>query len=217
MDAVPARLYGRLLDLNFRRSSRQLYRTACPTCRACRQIRVPTAEFLPSPSQRRVARRNEDVTMVLAPPSADEERWELYRSYLNGRHDNTMARDREAFVEFLYTSGVDPLEVSYRLDGRLIAVSILDVVASGWSSVYAYFDPSEGKRSLGTLTVLREVEAAQAAGVAWYYLGYHVAGSRRMDYKARFLPHQRLRADHTWETFTPAERCSAVAEVAASS
>jgi len=210
VDSVPGRLYGRLLDLNFRRSSRQLYRPACPTCRACRQLRIPVADFAPTGSQRRVSRRNQDIAMELGPPNVDDERLELYRAYLDGRHDSTMARTREAFVEFLYESGVDPLEATYRQDGRLVAVSILDVVPSGWSSVYSFFDPREAKRSLGTLTVLREVGVAREAGVEWYYLGYHVSGARTMDYKARFLPHQKLRSDHTWESFAHAERTSTV-------
>ena len=98
--------------------------------------------------------------MELHPPQVNDERFDLYRSYLDTRHDGTMERSREALADFLYAGGVDALEATYRVDGRLIAVSLLDRVPSGWSSVYSFFDPREAKRSPGTLTVLREVEAA---------------------------------------------------------
>ena len=61
--------------------------------------------------------------------------------------------------------------------------------------VYSFFDPDFGDRSLGTYMVLDHIERARRMGLAYVYLGYWVNGSRKMDYKSRFLPQQRLMSD----------------------
>jgi leucyl-tRNA---protein transferase len=76
--------------------------------------------------------------------------------------------------------------------GSLLAVALTDVLSDGLSMVYSYFDPDAGDRSLGTLMILDHIERAKAMGLAYVYLGYWVPGSRKMDYKGRFLPQERL-------------------------
>ena len=61
--------------------------------------------------------------------------------------------------------------------------------------VYSFFEPDEAARSLGTLMVLDHIARAQRMGLAYVYLGYWVRGSRKMDYKCRFLPQERLTPD----------------------
>jgi leucyl-tRNA---protein transferase len=61
--------------------------------------------------------------------------------------------------------------------------------------VYSFFDPEESARSLGTLMVLDHIVRAQRMGLSYVYLGYWVRGSRKMDYKGRFLPQERLAPD----------------------
>jgi arginine-tRNA-protein transferase len=58
--------------------------------------------------------------------------------------------------------------------------------------VYSFFDPEEADRSLGTFMILDHIERAKKMGLAYVYLGYWVPGSRKMDYKGRFLPQERL-------------------------
>ncbi|HEY3245818.1 MAG TPA: arginyltransferase, partial [Phycisphaerae bacterium] len=190
VDSLAGEWYRWLLDRGFRRSGHVIYRPVCRGCGECRQIRVPTAEFQPTRSQRRVRRRNVDVQVSSGAPQLDEERWRLYCAYLNARHDGSMSRTRAAFVDFLYGSCIETQEVCYRLDGRLVGVSILDVVPDAWSSVYMFYDPTEQRRSLGTYSVLWEIEECRRRGIAYYYLGYYVAGSPTMAYKARFAPHE---------------------------
>jgi arginine-tRNA-protein transferase len=108
-----------------------------------------------------------------------------------------MSGDWTSFVEFLYAGPLPALECRYLLGDELVGVSVLDECPGGLSSVYMYFDPAHARRSLGTYSVLWEIEHCRRLGKRWYYLGYHVEGSRTMDYKARFRPQQVL-VDGCW-------------------
>ena len=43
--------------------------------------------------------------------------------------------------------------------------------------------------------ILDHIERARRMGLSYVYLGYWVEGSRKMAYKGRFLPQQRLAPD----------------------
>jgi arginine-tRNA-protein transferase len=75
---------------------------------------------------------------------------------------------------------------------ELLAVALTDVLSDGLSMVYSFFDPDAAERSLGTLMILDHITRAKTMGLAYVYLGYWVPGSRKMDYKSRFLPQERL-------------------------
>lgn len=189
--------YARLLAQNFRRAGEIVYRPRCRACAECRQVRVLATAFRPSRSQRRVGRRNRDLRIEVAAAVPSDEAHRLFVRYLDARHGDSMSRTWPDFTAFLYTSPLETLEARYRVGSRLVAVSILDACPDGLSSVYAYFDPDESRRSLGTFTALWEIEWCRRMGRPHYYLGYHVAGSQTMDYKARFLPQEVLR-DGRW-------------------
>jgi arginine-tRNA-protein transferase len=76
--------------------------------------------------------------------------------------------------------------------GDLIAVALTDILSDGLSMVYSFFEPSEECRSLGTFMILDHIARARRLGLPYVYLGYWIDGSKKMDYKARFLPQQRL-------------------------
>lgn len=199
IDDLPGELYQALLDRNFRRSGRVVYRPVCSTCRACRQIRVPVAAFRMSRSQRRVWRRNGDVRVTVSDkPRPTEEKWRLFASYLRARHDGTMSDTYESFVDFLYASPIELLEFLYWVDDRLIGVSVTDRCPDALSSVYMYFDAGESARGLGTFSILWEIEYCRRNALTYYYLGFYVAGSNSMAYKARFAPGEILDESHTW-------------------
>jgi arginine-tRNA-protein transferase len=61
--------------------------------------------------------------------------------------------------------------------------------------VYSFYDPDLAARSLGAFMILDHIARAQALGLEHLYLGYWVEGSRKMDYKSRFLPQERLGMD----------------------
>jgi arginyl-tRNA--protein-N-Asp/Glu arginylyltransferase len=88
----------------------------------------------------------------------------------------------------------------------LLAVALTDVLSDGLSMVYSFFEPGEESRSLGTFMILDHIARARRLGLPYVYLGYWIEGSKKMDYKGRYLPQQRLapsgwlRVDATGET-----------------
>jgi arginine-tRNA-protein transferase len=84
---------------------------------------------------------------------------------------------------------------SGRGGGELLAVALTDVLSDGLSMVYSFFTSDEASRSLGTFMILDHIARARRMGLAYVYLGYWVKGSRKMDYKGRFLPQERLSPD----------------------
>jgi len=190
--------YTMLLAKGFRRSGGIVYRPRCRGCHECRQVRVLTQDFLPTRSMRRVLRRNADIRVEEAPPVPTAEKFAMFTRYLDGQHDGTMSRDLDSFVGFLYQSPLRTSEFHYYLGDRIIGISLADRCEDGLSSVYMYFDPNDGRRSLGTFSVLWEIDYCRRNALAYYYLGYYVAGSRTMAYKSRFRPLEVLVADDRW-------------------
>ena len=70
-------------------------------------------------------------------------------------------------------------------------------MSDGLSMVYSFYDPELQDRSLGTFMILDHIRRAKAMGLPYLYLGYWVDGSKKMAYKARFKPQERLLA-HGW-------------------
>jgi leucyl-tRNA---protein transferase len=200
---------GELNDLlthgGFRRSQSIAYRPACETCRACVSVRVVTNDFKPSRNMRRVAERNSDLIGELREASPTSEQYSVFRAYLDARHrdggmvDMTvldyamMIEDSHVKTRLLeYRRRGPDSALTQRGAGDLLAVALSDVLSDGLSMVYSFFDPDEGERSLGTYMILDHIERARKLGLPYVYLGYWVPGSRKMDYKGRFLPQERL-------------------------
>ncbi len=192
----------------FRRSQSIAYRPACETCRACVSVRVVVEEFLPTRSMRRVLERNADLVGEMRVAVSTSEQYSVFRAYLDSRHRDGGMVDMTVldYAMMVEDSHVETRMVEYRRrgpdsaitgrgDGDLLAVALTDVLTDGLSMVYSFFEPDQGDRSLGTFMSLDHITRARQMGLAYVYLGYWVQGSRKMDYKARFLPQQRLAPD----------------------
>ena len=179
-----------------RRTGRLLYRTACPLCSACEPIRLDLDSFRLNATQRREWRKgNELLEVTIGEPIVDDERVSLYNAHLLGRHLKESEEDaigEEEYCEFLVSSCCRTLEFAYRARGELVAVAIVDAGRTSLSAVYCYYDPRFRTVSLGTYSVLRQVEYCQQTGRRYLYLGFYIAESPHMAYKAKFHPHQRL-------------------------
>lgn len=130
-------------------------------------------------------------------PVATREQYALFRRYLDGRHaaSGMAGMTWTEFRAMIDHSPVTSLIAEWRRPDRsLIAVSLTDRSASGLSGIYKFFDPGEVRRSLGSLVILWHVERAAALGLPYAYLGYWIAASPKMAYKARFQPLEQLTA-----------------------
>ena len=192
----------------FRRSQSIAYRPACEGCRCCVSVRVIAKEFDPTRNMRRIVKRNADIVgeMKIAVPTSEQ--YSIFRAYLDSRHRDGGMADMTVldYAMMVEDSHIETRIVEYRRrgpdtstsEGRagdLIAVALTDVLGDGLSMVYSFFEPDEAARSLGTFMVLDHIARAQSMGLAYVYLGYWVRGSRKMDYKSRFLPQERLTPD----------------------
>ncbi len=190
----PDALHDQLSRAGFRRSQSVAYRPACPTCNACRSVRVDIANFKPSKNQRRVLRANEDLVRRPVEAKATRSYFRLMKQYLSSRHDGGGMSEMgfREFAAMINDSPVQTLLFEYRAgpeeDAPLVAVSLTDVVRDGFSMVYTFFDPSMRKRSLGTFMILDHIRHAAEIGLPHLYLGYWIKGSQKMDYKRRFAP-----------------------------
>jgi arginine-tRNA-protein transferase len=79
--------------------------------------------------------------------------------------------------------------------GDLIACALVDLMSDGLSLVYSFYDPTQGRRSLGSYVILDHVIQACLTNLPYVYLGYWVRGSDKMDYKARFGPIELLKPE----------------------
>jgi arginyl-tRNA--protein-N-Asp/Glu arginylyltransferase len=202
-----------LTQVGFRRSQNIAYRPACETCRACQSARAPAGEYVFSRSERKILTRNDDLERHLVESEATLEQFELLRRYLVTRHaDGGMAEmtwpDYVAMVE---DTAVRTHLIEYRPrskdggPGDLIACALVDLMSDGLSLVYSFYDPTLGRRSLGSFVILDHVVQAGLTDMPYVYLGYWVRGSDKMDYKVRFSPIELLRPEG-WSLMSARDR-----------
>ena len=197
----------------FRRSQNIAYRPACETCRACVSVRILAGEFNPSRNMRRVLQVNSDLVGVIHDAEPSTEQYSLFRAYLDARHRKGGMSDMTVldYAMMVEDTHVNTKIIEYRRrgpdtfitgrgQGELIAVALSDQMADGLSMVYSYFDPELADRSLGTFMILDHINRAKAMGLPHVYLGYWVNGSRKMNYKMRFMPQEHL-GPKGWERF----------------
>ncbi|XP_015202277.2 arginyl-tRNA--protein transferase 1 isoform X5 [Lepisosteus oculatus] len=106
--------------------------------------------------------------------------------------------------------GYGSFHQQYWLDGRIIAVGVIDILPTSVSSVYLYYDPDFSSLSLGSYTALREIAFTRqlhqkAPKLCYYYLGFYIHSCPKMRYKGQYRPSDLLCP----ETFVwvPIERC----------
>jgi arginine-tRNA-protein transferase len=197
---INARVYSELVQQGFRRSGTFTYRPRCDTCQQCVPVRVEVDAFSPSRSQRRSWKRHGTLQVELLPLEDKPEYFELYQRYQRARHaEGSMADDDpEQYRNFLLQSHVDSLLIAFREEGKLRMVSIVDVLEDGLSAVYTFYDPDVPGASFGTYNVLWQIELCRKLELPYLYLGYWIAASRKMAYKAAYQPLQGLHGTH-WQ------------------
>jgi leucyl-tRNA---protein transferase len=184
-----------LLAQGYRRYGPLVYRTQCGACQACEPIRIPVREFVPKRSLARTFHKGGNLfTATVGETVVDDERIALFNKHRDERELNR--RDvsfTESDYEFWFIeSCVKTVEIAYRVDNKLAGVAICDLGERSMSAVYTFYDPDLEPLSPGSYSVLFQWQLCQQWNFDYLYLGFFVAGSPHMRYKARFKPHQRL-------------------------
>jgi arginine-tRNA-protein transferase len=188
-----------------RRVGTCLYRTACPTCRACEGLRIPVDEFRPTRDQRRVLARWQDRNRIeIGPATYTEEKLALFNRHKQRRGLVAADDDGEmtalGYSSWLVQTCTLTVEMRYFHDDVLVGVGLVDLGRESASSVYFYFDPDRSDLSPGVFSVLSEIDLCRRTGRRWLYLGLYVEDCRHLSYKARYRPHERL-VDGDWRRF----------------
>jgi len=152
-----------------------------------------------------------------------DEKFELYKKYqINVLKEPIEKVTKESFIKGLATTNLidnkgiklpsdlkedseHPFPKKYgtynfihRIDGKMIAVGVWDILPTSLSSVSLYYDPEYKDLELGTLTALKEIEYAKRFhdlidnNFKYYTMGYYCETARKLRYKGFFKPTELL-------------------------
>jgi len=207
-----ASLNSILSQAGFRRSHDVVYRPVCPGCNACVPVRIPVGRFAAGRTMRRIAAANADLVLSEHAARATEEQYSLFMRYQRRRHgDSDMARmSFSDYASMIEEGAVAASMFEFRAPGdreagepdRLVAAILTDRLDDGLSAVYSFFEPDGPYPSLGTWMILALIEETRRRGLDHVYLGYWIAESRKMAYKAKFRPLEGL-VDGAWIDIDP--------------
>jgi arginyl-tRNA--protein-N-Asp/Glu arginylyltransferase len=203
---IHADVYGELVASGFRRSGLYTYRPYCDGCKACIACRVDVERFKPKRYQQRAFKKHQDLEVKIGHLEFFQEHYDLYMSYQHDRHlhGGMDGDDQDQYKQFLLQSKVNSRLIEFRdgpggsEPGKLRIVSIIDVVQSGLSSVYTFFDTSDSGASYGTFAIMWQIEQTRKLQLPYLYLGYYIEESPKMSYKAQFEPLEVL-VDDVWQ------------------
>lgn len=149
-------------------------------------LRIRLRNFSFTKSQRRVLNRNRDLSFSIRPISITSETQMLFDRHKQRFRSGVPDSIYDFIADNVDTMPVDAMELAVHENDSLVAVSYFDVGAGANSGIYAMFEPTIEKRSLGIFTLLKEIEFAIDSGKDFYYLGYSYEGPSFYDYKKNF-------------------------------
>lgn len=147
----------------------------------------------------------------------EKESFEMYQRYCKHIHEKEK-EDAEGYRKFLCMQSleVDRMEsggkvlqlgcyhMKYFVDGKMIAVGVVDIFPFCLSSVYFFYDPEYKNLSLGVVGAIKEIEYVQEMQkffpeFKYYYLGYYIQDCQKMVYKGDYEPAELLcPTTYTW-------------------
>lgn len=180
-----------LLSYNgFRRSGQLVYKPNCPDCNACTSVRIRLADLHCSRSQKRVLKRNRDLSLCVESSSQGEQHYPVYQKYIQQRHsDGDMFPPTiEQYRNFLLEDYGSTFFLSAYDKDALVSSLVFDTLDDGLSAVYCFFDPDYQQRSPAVFMILTLSQLASGLGKPFHYLGYHISNCNKMSYKTQFAP-----------------------------
>eukprot|EP01117_Protostelium_nocturnum_P009044 TRINITY_DN3244_c0_g1_i1.p1 TRINITY_DN3244_c0_g1~~TRINITY_DN3244_c0_g1_i1.p1 ORF type:complete len:589 (-),score=181.91 TRINITY_DN3244_c0_g1_i1:287-2053(-) len=152
-----------------------------------------------------------DLNLTMSASSFTEEEFELYKKYQTSVHNDKPEKvTPEAYKRFLVESPLvaegiyGSFHQQYRIDGKLVAVGVVDVLPKCLSSVYFFYDPDFTALDLGVYSALNEIDwvkdkCKEVEGLHYYYLGFYIHQCKKMRYKAQYKPSDLLcPLNYTW-------------------
>lgn len=135
--------------------------------------------------------------VTLEPDTFTEEKFKLFDNYQRHvHHEGDKEISKSGFKRFLCSSPLHRHDVNgrkfgsfhqmYRLDGRLIAMSVLDLLPHAVSGVYFIYHSDYEKWSFGKISALREAALAVEGGYELLYMGYYIHTCKKMRYKGDY-------------------------------
>ncbi|RMZ79947.1 hypothetical protein DV738_g3006, partial [Chaetothyriales sp. CBS 135597] len=129
-------------------------------------------------------------------------RYDIFLKYQVKIHNDPVSRWGEAAFKRFLCSGLNNRIIKtngktqklgsyhqcYRVDGRLVAVAVLDLLYHAVSSVYLFYDPDDSQWDWGKISALREIALTIEGGYEYYYMGYYIPSCVKMRYKGTFAP-----------------------------
>jgi len=154
------------------------------------------------------------LDVKLEPPVFTEEKYALFENYQRTvHHEPPLEISRGGFTNFLcrtplknstMPSGMElgTYHQCYRLDGRLVAMSVLDLLTECVSGVYFMYHQDYSRWSFGKLSACREAALAREGGYRYYYMGFYIHSCPKMWYKRDYGPCHLLDPEtYTWNLF----------------
>ncbi len=181
----------------WRRFGKYYFHPICNGCNECKSVRINVNDYHYTKSQKKSIKRNKNTEIIVQKPTLTASHLELYNKYHafkqkkdKWQHRNISQREyHENFVDGAQDFGK---EVLYIIDGKLVGVDLIDVLGDGISSIYFYYDPDHANLSLGTYSLLYQIQLAKILELPWIYLGYWVDGCKAFAYKPKFQPQEIL-------------------------
>jgi len=197
IEQASKRFVTAVISRGWRRFGKYFFHPICQGCNACKSLRIDTCNFRPSRSQRRVAKKNRDTRIEIRRPSLSQEHIALYNKYHAWKATKDQWRTRNISQREYYENFVDGAhefgrEVCFYHGEELIGVDLIDIVEDGISAIYFYYDPAYAHLSLGTYSLLYQIELARQMKLPYIYLGYWVDGCQAFAYKENFTPLDKL-------------------------
>ncbi|KAH0506627.1 Arginyl-tRNA--protein transferase 1 [Microtus ochrogaster] len=137
----------------------------------------------------------------------------LYIKYQVAIHKETPVECGKSEAEYPANGpecGYGSFHQQYWLDGKIIAVGVIDILPYCVSSVYLYYDPDYSFLSLGVYSALREIAFTKqlherASQLSYYYMGFYIHSCPKMRYKGQYRPSDLLCPEtYVW---VPIEQC----------
>ena len=177
------------------------FRPRCHDCYQCIPIRVRAEDFKITRRQKRALRSCENVMVKMGVPKYTDEKFDLYirhKKKFSTLQDDV--EDEQNFRLSFYVNTNFGVEFEYYINDKLVGVALGDHTSNTFSAIYTFYYAEDSKLSLGTFSILKQLEFCQQKGVKFFYLGYYIGENQSLKYKGDFRPNE-IYIDQSWRPF----------------